>query len=434
MAVLRDTSPGQLGKYVLPTIEIINTGSVKIGTKVYRLKNNDFNKKAIQKFADLGMKGASRQKEALEVPLETTDPKKQYIQIKQLDKPNIKYNLGDMAEGVVGAAITARFIFKNRNITAQNVFGVLRALSKSGTNNYPGKKGKYVEKVFKSANANPKIMDDVCCYISLAEVNMSALLDRSKESILKEYVSSAVKYANSNNVKKWSKLVYENNRYDKIEVLSDGLGGQKTTKVDVTVKITNDKGELMPVDILVSLKAGDVKQFGQVSGAEFSKQEELWEQLFGYKSVIQSLKSKYDRLMFTDKKPDEAVFLVYQKVNQQLQSDLNGNNSENILKKMSEAIKYFATLNEDYVSLVQVGGGKAKIYKFEDIYGKLSGRRYNSNIKTGSSGLPTITISSGNEDLIQFRVKQEFKSDGSPYIRNYVEKLSLLGDLLAETL
>lgn len=434
MAVLSSTSPGQLGKYVLPTIEMIKTGTVSTATKTFKLTKGKFNEEAIKKFAELGMKGASFQSDALKVPLETTDPKNKQITIGRLNKPNIKYNLGDMAEGVVGAAITARFIYKNRSINSQLVYGVLRTLAKSGVKNYPGKKGKYVEKTFKSANANPKVMDDVRCYISLAEVNMNALLDRSKEVVLKEYVDSAVKYANSSNVKKWAKLVYENNRYDKIEVLSDGLGGQKTTKVDVTVKITNDKGELIPVDILVSLKAGDVKQFGQVSGAEFSKQEELWDRLFGYKNVINSLKPKYDKLMFVDKQPDEAVFLVYQKVNQQLNSDLGGNKSEQILKKMSDAIKYFATLNEDYVSLVQVGGGKAKVYKFDDIYEKLKGRNYMSNIKTGSSGLPTIVISSGKEDLIQFRVKQEFKSDGTPYIRNYVEKLSLLGDLLAETL
>lgn len=434
MAILNSTSPGQLGKYVLPTIEIIKTGTVSTATKTFKLTKGKFNEDAIKKFAEIGMKGSSYQDDALKIPLETTDAKNKYINIGKLNKPNIKYNLGDMSEGVVGAAITARFIYKNRNINSQLVYGVLRTLAKSGVKNYPGKKGKYVEKIFKSANANPKIMDDVRCYISLAEVNMDALLDRSKESVLKEYIDSAVKYANSNNVKKWAELVYKNNRYDKIEVISDGLGGQKTTKVDVTVKITDHEGKLMPVDILVSLKAGDVKQFGQVSGAEFSKQEELWDRLFGYKSVIKSLEKQYDKLMFVDKQPDEAVFLVYQKVNQQLNSDLNGNKSDEILKKMSEAIKYFATLNEDYVSLVQVGGGKAKVYKFDDIYGKISGRSYKSNIKTGSSGLPTIIVSSGKEDLIQFRVKQEFKSDGSPYIRNYVEKLSLLGDLLAESL
>lgn len=434
MAVLKNTSPGQLGKYVIPTIEIINTGSVSTSSKTYNLTKGKFNQDAIKKFSELGMKGTSFQEESLNIPLETTDPKNKFIKIGSLNKPNVKYNLGDMAEGVVGAAITARFIYKNKSINAQLVYGVLRALAKSGITNYPGKKGKQVERTFKSANENPKIMDDVRCFISLAEVNMTALLSKSNEALLKEYIDSAVKYANSNNVKKWSKLVYENNRYDKIEVLSDGLGGQKTTKVDVSVKISNDKGELLPVDILVSLKAGDVKQFGQVSGAEFEKQEELWDQLFDYKNLIKPLKKKYDDLMFVDKKPDEAVYLIYQKVNQQLNRDLRSNKSDELLKKLSNAINYFATLREEYVSLVQVGGGKAKVYKFDDIYKKLSGRDYVSSIKTGASGLPTITISSGNEDLIQFRVKQEFKSDGKPYIRNYVEKLSLLGNLLAESL
>lgn len=434
MAVLSKTSPGQLGKYVVPTIENIKSGTVSTASKTYSLKKGKFNDEAIKTFAELGMKGSAYQKEALKVPLETTDPKKKFIEIGSINKPNVRYNLGDMAEGVVGAAITARFIYKNRRITSQIVYGVLRALAKSGVTNYPGKKGKQVEKTFKSANKNPKVMDDVICFISLAEVNMLALLSSKNEKLLKEYVDSAVKYANSNNVKKWAKLVYENNRYDKIEVLSDGLGGQKTTKVDVSVKITNDKGKLLPVDILVSLKAGDVKQFGQVSGAEFEKQEEFWNQLFGYKSIIKNLEKKYNQLMFTDKKPDEAVYMVYNKVNQKLSRDLKSNKSDDVLQKLSKAINYFATLNEDYVSLVQVGGGKAKVYKFDDIYSKISNREYSSSIKTGSSGLPTIVISSGGADLIQFRVKQEFKSDGSPYIRNYVEKLSLLGDLLAETL
>ena len=433
MAVLRSTSPGQLGKYVIPTIDIIKSGSVSTATKTYKLKKSKFNEDAIEKFAELGMKGSSFQKDALLIPLETTDSKKQFIEIGTLNKPNVKYNLGDMAEGVVGAAITARFIYKNRNINAQLVYGVLNALAKSGVTNYPGKKGKQVEKTFKSANQNPKIMDDVRCFISLAEVNMLALLSPNNKELLREYVDSAVKYANSNNVKKWSKLVYENNRYDKIEVLSDGLGGQRSTKVDVSVKITNDEGKLLPVDILVSLKAGDVKQFGQVSGAEFEKQEELWEQLFGYRNNISRLRQAYDKLMFIDKKPEEAVFLVYSTVTKLLVRDLRSKPDE-VLQSLSKAINYFATLNEENVTLVQVGGGKAKVYKFDDIYSVISGRQYTAEIKSGTSGLPTITIKSGSESLIQFRVKQEFKSDGSPYIRNYVEKLSLLGDLLAESL
>tara|TARA_B100002019_G_scaffold229908_1_gene203326 strand:- start:423 stop:1718 length:1296 start_codon:yes stop_codon:yes gene_type:complete len=431
MAVLSSTSPGQLSKYVVPTVESINSGRVSTATKTYTLKKNAQNEQAVKAFLQLGMGGSRTQKDALNIVLQTTDSKNKEIRIGSLNKPNIKYNLGDMAEGVVGAAICARFIYKNRTITTRQVYGVLRSM---GTpTNYPGKKGKQVEKTFKSANANPKIMDDVRLFISLAEVNMLALLSRGNESLLREYVESAVKYANSPNVTKWSKLVYENNRYDKIEVLSDGLGGQRSTKVDVSVKITNDKGELMPVDILVSLKAGDVKQFGQVSGAEFAKQQDLWGRLFGYDGSIQGLEEKYTDLMFVKKKPDEAVSLVYEFVNRKLNGDLK-DQPDLILRNLSSAINYFATLNEENVTLLQVGQSKAKVYKFDDIYNRIKGKTYESKIVRGKSNLPTILIESEGKPLIQFRVKQEFKSDGSPYVRNYIEKQKLMADLLGETL
>ena len=432
MAVLSKTTPGQLSKYVIPTVEAINSGRVSTASKTYTLKKGTENDEAVKAFLQLGMGGSSTQQQALDIVLQTTDSRNTEIKIGSLTKPNIKYNLGDMAEGVVGAAICARFIYKNRDISARQVYGVLRALEKEGPTNYPGKKGKQVEKTFKSANQNPKILDDVRLFVSLAEVNMMALLSRGNENLIREYVNSAVRYANSNNVKKWSQLVYENNRYDKIEVLSDGLGGQRSTKVDVSVKITNDKGQLVPCDILVSLKAGDVKQFGQVSGAEFEKQTQLWGRLFGYDGAIAGLQTTFDKLMFEDRKPDEAVTLVYDSVYRKLKRDLEYKSDE-ILQTLSEAISYFATLDEDDVVLLQVGGVKAKVYKFDDIYNALQGREYNAKIVRGKSNLPTILIESDGVPLIQFRVKQEFKSDGSPYIRNYIEKQKLLGDLLAET-
>ena len=245
MAVLRGATKGQLGKYVVPTVEILNTGRVSTPRKTYTLKRSDRNTEAIKRFLQLGVQPSSED-EALNITLETTDSRKKTITIGSINKPNVNYNFGDMAEGIVGAAICARFIYKNRNIRAQNVYGVLNALAASGMKNYSGKKGKYVERTFKSANANPKVMDDVRCYISLAEVNMAALLSPANRTALKPYVDSAVKYANSTNIKKWSQLVYLNNRYDSIEVESDGLGGQKTTKVDVSVKITDADGNPMP--------------------------------------------------------------------------------------------------------------------------------------------------------------------------------------------
>ena len=432
MAVLSSTSPGQLGKYVVPTVQNLNTAMqtgkpVSRGSsKSYRIKNNQNNINAIKEFSRIGSE-ARLQKQALSIQLETTDAKITMISIGSIDKPNIKYNLGDMAEGVVGAAIAARFIYKDRPIRDANVYGVLYSMP--APSNYPGKKGKYTDKTFKSANKDTRIEDDVKFYLSLAEVNMAALLDRSNKDLIRPYVQSAVRYANSTNVRRWSKLLYENRRYDKIDVVSDGLGGQTTTKVDVYVKV-DDK----PVDIKVSLKAGDVKQFGQVSGVEFAKQEKLWETTFGYGTEVGKLESNYDKLL-RDNKVKEAVNLVYDSVVKQFNKDAKTRKADSVKKKLAESIKYFATLDEDNVVLLQVGNDAAKLYTFDEIYESLEGVELVASITSGKTGLPTLIVSTSNGDpIIQYRVKQEFKPDGSPYIRNYVEKQTYLAKLIAESL
>ena len=433
MAVLNSTSPGQLGKYVIPTIQKLNDAMEK-GTslsrgsaKSHRLKKTPANLATIVEFQKLGS-NSKNQKAALSLTLEVQDTKQKTITIGSIDKPNIKYNLGDMAEGVVGAAITARFIYKNRNITPQHVFAVIRKLGVP--QNYPGKKGKYVEAFFKSVNEDPKVVDDVKFYLSLAEVNMEALLNPGNAGIIRPYVMSAVRFANSNTVTKWSKLLYENNRYDSIVVNSDGLGGQTTTKVDVFVTV-NDK----PVDIKVSLKAGDVKQFGQVSGIEFEKQTRLWDKTFGFGNELKSLESGYDKLV-GENQAGQAVSLVYNKVVSLFNNKFRTQNNEQLVRTLANSIKFYATLDEDNVVLLQVANDAAKLYSFDQIYDAIKDLDLSASITTGKTGLPTLIISESNSNtpIIQYRVKQEFKPDGSPYIRNYVEKQTGLGKLISENL
>lgn len=432
MAVLNSTSPGQLPKYVIPTVQKLDL-AMKKGTPVsrgsgksVRLKNNAQNVATLKEFSRIGS-DPKQQKMALSLQLETVDTKTKTIAIGSVDKPNIKYNLGDMSEGVVGAAIAARFIYKNRNITAQQVYGVIKAMPPAS--NYPGKKGKYTERNFNSKNEKKDINDTVRFYLSLAEVNMAALQDPSNASIIRPYVLSAVRYANSTNVKKWSKLLYENGKQDYIEVLSDGLSGQTSTKVDVSVKVNNQ-----PIDIKVSLKAGDVKQFGQVSGVEWEKQVKLWETSFGYGNDIAGLKKQYEDLV-TQNQAAQAVTLVYNKVVNMFNRDMRTTKRTEIIRTWSQSIKYFATLNEDNVTLLQVANDAAKLYSFDQIEEALGDTQLAATITMGKTGLPTLFINTADGvPLIQYRVKQEFKPDGSPYIRNYVEKQKGLTPLIGQNL
>ena len=160
----------------------------------------------------------------------------------------------------------------------------------------------------------------------------------------------------------------------------------------------------------------------------------LWETSFGFGSDIKPLENKYDELITQNKAP-EAVSMVYNKVLDVFNKQMRTKNSEDLKRNFAESIKYFATLDEDNVTLLQIGNDAAKLYTFDQIYDAIKNMTLSASITTGKSGLPTLLINDENgQPLIQYRVKQEFKSDGSPYIRNYVEKQKGLSTIIGENL
>ena len=442
MAQLKGTTHGLMGKYVIPIVEMVEhsmtTNSVidiGIVPKQVRIRNNRANLKAIEKFKKLAPHGTTQQ-EAVDLLLGVKQNPSGLVAIQfgVIEKPSDHWTKGDVAEGVIAAAIGARFAYKGRPIREQNVYGIIRKLAQKPPKNYPTKKGKYVEEFFNSPNADPKIWDKVKVYVSLAAGNMRVLLDRKEEPLLKPYVRSAVQYVNSPNPTSWAREVYENNRVDYIEVISDGLGGQRTTKVDTMVKITNDKGKPVPVDINLSLKVDDIKQFGQVSGVGFDVQKELWKRMFGYGSEIQPMEKKYNTLLQVQKKYTEAVNMVYKKVDKLVTAQLESN-PQQVVSNISNGLTYFATLHDPNVQMLNLGKGGTKLYSFHQTYEALRGiTNWKTDLKVQKNGYYTLVIKSGKRTLVQIRIRPGVKSDGTPYIRNLIEKGPLMGDLLAETI
>jgi hypothetical protein len=425
------TGSGDIQKYLPAISELFNSGTFKIGVHPNIVSSNDT--EALSQFLSLGKQ--NKKKEACLIPFKANN-KKMYT-FGQILKPKVTANMGDVAEGVFAAAITVRFTNKNATVTKSDVISLLRDLPTPVARN----KGKVVEKIFKSDNKDIDLKDDVILKIALAEGNMNFLLDSKSHSALSTYIDSAVKYANDKKVQKWAKLVYENGRYDKIEITSDGLSGQTSTKVDVDVKITNDKNVLQDVDIKVSLKAGDVKQFGQQGGTLFDRTgnkdgyKEYWDRLVGID--IESKRSEYSKLKELNHDTSGAINLIYDYIADELQKKLNKSTGVLTLKTLGEAIQYYATLNEEHVELVQLNKGEAKIYNFGNLPNILS--QYNWDVEytkgtSASSGerLPIITIherGTASKKLLILRVKRE-TVNGSPYYRNYVEKGNFLGELI----
>ena len=422
----------EIKKYLLAVIELFNNGNFEIGVKPGTVSSVD--KKALEQFKSLAEQNKKR--EACLIPF-TAKNKKMYT-FGQILKPRIGANMGDVAEGVFAAAIAVRFINRNATVTKSDVNSLIRGLPTPVSLS----KGKVVQKTFKADNKDIDLKDDVILKISLAEYNMKFFLDIKSQSVLDSYIDSAVKYANDQKVQKWSKLVYENGRYDKIEVTADGLGGQTTTKVDVYVKITDDKNVLQDVDIKVSLKVDDVKQFGQQGGTLFEAigkkkgYKEYWNRLFGID--ISSQKDAYNKIKGVDHNTSGAINLIYKYVADELQTKLDNNkSSESTLITLGEAIQYYATLNEEHVELVQLTNGDAKIYNFAGLPNVIKDYvwnvEYSKGISSSGESIPIITIHQKGKPtniLLILRVKIETLNN-APYYRNYVEKGKFLGDLIA---
>ena len=424
----------EIKKYVNSVIELFNSGDFKIGVKPDKVSSVD--KKALEEFKSLGEK--NKKKEACLVSFNANNNK--MYTFGQILKPVISANMGDVAEGVLAAAIACRFINKNSTVTKSDVNSLIQGLP---TPTSVGK-AKSVEQPFKSENKDTDLKDDVILKITLSEYNMKFFLDIKSQSVLDSYIDSAVKYANDSKVQTWSKMVYENHRSDKIQVTANGLGNKTKTKVDVDVKITDDKNPdvLQDVDIKVSLKVDDVKQFGQQGGTLFKATgkkkgyKEYWNKLFGID--ISSQENAYNKMKGVDHNTLGAINLIYDYVAVELQKKLNDKkSSKSTLIKLGEAIQYYATLNEEHVELVQLTNRDAKIYNFAGLPGIIEQHGFDVKCSKGTSSsgksLPIITIhEKGKPDniLLILRVKIETLNN-EPYYRNYIEKGKFLGDLIS---
>lgn len=420
MAAIRTTT-SNFGKYTAALVEQLNASMSKgtkitVGKKNYVIEDTKQNKESIKEYVKLSSDDSNKKK-AFAILLTTKNDRP--IAIGSIDKPKVQGsigNKGDMAEGMLGAAMAARFLNKTKKITEDDVLKMLNQLKGSKTKKTLTKK---------SENKNKKVQDELTFFLSLAEKNMTSLMEKDTQTVMKDIAKAAAAFANSKTVADWADLLYNNNVSNHIEVIADGLSGQTTTKVDVYVKIDGKK-----VNINVSLKAGDVKTFGQVGGAGFEKQIELWKSIINID--VKKHESKFNGYL---KKGDQvgALDYIYSQVAKEANQKLKTAQKKNILLALGEGIKYHATKNEENVILVQLNKKAATIYAFESIQNVLKNLRLEAKLEYDSKGKPKIQfVDERNDVLLTIRMKIENKPNGV-YVKNYIEKGPLLSELISET-
>ena len=284
-------------------------------------------------------------------------------------KGSLVPNKGDIAEAILGSAIAAKFAVGGRNVTTNDVVKVLKQVVAAGvaegTTDY--QKANIQDDNYKfTLTLNNSSMKPLELWMSEADPMASPKDFRlvTEFEVLPAVVASlqlqikhAVEYANKNQrattaVDK-AKLDPKDNT---IEIISDGGDAtqQTSTKVDLKLKFDSVPQRLL------SLKAGAVKQFGQVSGGEWNAVSNFFESIFKFR-LPDSMKDEFG---FKSSNEDDykaynygkgPFAKLYNEMAKQVTKYTAGDNTAQeykLVQHVYDAINYHATRGEEGVTMV----------------------------------------------------------------------------------
>lgn len=289
---------------------------------------------------------------------------------KTLFETTTKANAGDVAEGILGAAVTARFIYgSTKPITPAEIWKIIQALE--GTTNKSTGQTMLKSKTFsKPPVVKPGQPNSVTLTVGLSENNWAGFVDPSFFASIDGIVRAAASFASSPALVRLTKDIEMSAKANKIEISSVGLEDQKGTKVDLKIAID---GKIIPLGAL-SLKAGGTKQVGQIGKGWAAPKPgasrgivDLFRALFGIE-INAKLQKNYEAALASanyaaiSEAIDEVYYDCFQQVSRRFDSDVQ--EIEDFIIGLAKAIKYEAMLEEEGVILVHLDAGNFKAMDF----------------------------------------------------------------------
>jgi hypothetical protein len=339
------------------------------------------------------------------------------------EKPKVA-NKGEIAEGILGAAMFAKFTKRRGNeniatVTPDDIASILSQLKLTGEDTYQ----------VTVNDANSQISDTISFILKLKTGPYKDLMDPAKRSLVTSEFLSAAAYVNSPMAERYSKYFYLNGKADEINIVADGAASETDKKTDVWVGVKETSGQMRYLRLNTSLKIGGIKQFGQVGGADMTSMIKLWN-YFGIDV------SKYTQQFNTLNRENqfEALAYIYKLVTEELARNLMGDNDTKeaqFVDILAHAITHFATLGDPSVELVDFNKGGFKILRFKNLRDKLSKVNLTATY-LGGKARPEIIIhdvTNPKRILLHIRVKIETLKSGNIYIRSVIEKGKLLEEI-----
>ena len=196
-------------------------------------------------------------------------------------------SVGDIVEGLFACAITAAYLNRGTGIKEADIYKVLKKVVSSR-----------MRAEFKVPDQRVKgVSDTVICEINLptlAQEVLRNIKDYKDKDLLKLNIKNIVVFANTDRrTGLQSKAFSSNGKADKIEVIADGVGDQKGTKIDVFVKY-NDKTSKGSVSL--KARSDRIQNFDRGPVFDFDTHVgELYKSLI--KLPVPKLKKEYDRIL-----------------------------------------------------------------------------------------------------------------------------------------
>ena len=341
-------------------------------------------------------------------------------------------NKGEVAEGILGCATFARLL---KRPIAPITDGDIKAVMKRLPTDAPDKGGWHELTLTAQETDNP-ISDVFTLTLNLKSDTYKDFINPEKWSLMNNISNNVVLYVNDN-MDKYTKLFARNGKVDAVKVIADGVSGETDTKVDVFLTHSLDGGPEKTLQHFdMSVKVGSTKQMGQVGGGP-KAQGVSTERFFILKEMFEKFGadlSVIEKQFMSSETINDAYVLAYTEAAKQINTHLTTEDKEiEWLMQFLKTIKFFATLNDDRVKLVQfedtVKGGYY-VLDFKKLDRMMDKDKVNLEaVFIDDQAQPKITIINtvNNKPFLSIRKKQA-QNDG--YIRNYIEKEKGLVELI----
>jgi hypothetical protein len=277
------------------------------------------------------------------------------------------WNTGNVVEGIMGAAVTAKFLAPDATISTRDIVKVLKiSRDESGSSaniarrSYAGRNGNDNIQFTLSLNQN----DNNALNLSYEDSETFSSYKGSEE-IYKAYDNAAEYVNDAKTVKEALDRVIGDPNPNSVLIESEGAAAenQRGTKADLFITIDGKKERLL------SLKAGVVPQVGQMSGAAFETLEAFFKSVLGF-GLPAAMNTDNDfpkdsRNVEVKKYILQNGFTkAYKHIYESLRSTLSGDNNYkeyDFTSQVFNGLKHHATLDED-VLIVYVTPSASRAY------------------------------------------------------------------------